>query len=152
MENWQLTLVILSAVFVGAMIPMLIMGAVAVYRAGRAVAELSGQAAGLLTKVESVSDRVEVLTRGLDGDEANVADLVAAVGRIVRGLERNMKLVDIVSTTLAAIGAAVAAYLNARSAAAQAGPVDPGDATTPVADRPPPAPAADSPEANLDAH
>ncbi len=152
MENWQLALVILSAVLVGAMIPVLFMGAVALHRVGRAVAEIGGQATRVLTKVESVSDRVEVLTRGLDDGEANVADLVAAVGRIVRSLERNLKLVDIVSTILAAIGSAVAAYLNTRSAAAQSGQAETEVATPVAADRPPPSPRTDSPEKNLDAH
>ncbi|OGQ81015.1 MAG: hypothetical protein A2289_14330 [Deltaproteobacteria bacterium RIFOXYA12_FULL_58_15] len=114
MENWQLTLVILTSVFVGALIPLFIMAAVALYRASRAITEISSHLKGTLTQVEVISDRVEVLTRGLKGGEADIADLLSSVGQIARSLEHNMKIVNVVSTIIASIGTAIAAHMGTR--------------------------------------
>ena len=149
MENWQLTLVILSSVFVGALIPLLIMGAVALYRGSRAIAEIGSQLKGTLTQVEVISDRVEVLTRGLKGGEADIADLLASVGAIARSLEHNMKIINVVSTIIASIGTAIAAYLGAQPPGGETEQAQSPDINGVSHERPQPSQAAVSPEATV---
>jgi hypothetical protein len=110
MTNWQLTVVILASVLVGALIPLLIMAATAVYRAGKAVAELAEGLKLTLTRVETISGRVEVLSRGFEGGEHDIADVLSSLGGVARGLERNMKMVNALTAIVASVGAAVAAF------------------------------------------
>ena len=152
MENWQLTLVILASVFVGALIPLLVMGAITLYRAGRAIGEIGGQLKRTLVQVEVISERVEVLTRGFKGGEASIADLLTSVGHLANGLESNMKTINTISTIIASIGTAIAAMMSARS---------PVDATNqpPLSETadgsessPPPSPSSAPPETDMHAH
>jgi len=115
MANWELTLVILGSVLVGALVPLIAMMAIAIHRAGRSIAEIGERLRPTLAKVELISERVEVLSRGLKGGEANVADLLASVGHVASGLERNMKMINMTSAIIAAVGTAIATFLNARS-------------------------------------
>ncbi len=132
MENWQLTLIILASVLVGALIPLLIMVAIAFHRVGREIAEIGPRLARTLTHVEAISDRVEVLSRGLKGGETDLADLMKSVGDLARGLERNMKTINVVSTVLASVGPAIAAYLKTRIPAEETGkPAKPDVAAAP---------------------
>ena len=137
MENWQLTLVILVSVFIGALIPLFIMVAIAFYRAGRAIAEIGAQLKRTLTQFEIISDRVEVLSRGFKGGEANIADLLNSVGHLARGLERNMKIINMVSAIIASVGTAIAAFVTTKSAKP--------DVTQVPQNEPPPSPPATSP-------
>ena len=114
MENWQLTLVILASVLVGALIPLLIKMAISFHRAAKEIAEIGGQVRRTLSRIEIISDRVEVLSRGLEGGETSLAEILATVGHVARGLERNMKIIDVISTILASAGAAVAAFVKTR--------------------------------------
>src|SRR3990172_3561727 len=106
MDSGRLTLVILASVLVGALIPLFAMLAIAAYRAGRAIAEVGARLKRTLAQVEIISDRVEVLSRGLQGGETNVADLMASVGTLARGLDRNMKAISVFSTVAASVGTA----------------------------------------------
>ena len=115
MENWQLALVILTAVFIGALIPVFIVLALTIYRAGREIAEVGRQLRPTLAQVQLISDRVELLSRGLDGGEKNIAALLAATGKVADGLERNMRLFNISSAVVASVAPAVAAFLKTMS-------------------------------------
>jgi hypothetical protein len=115
MPNWELTLVILGSVLVGALVPLIAMMAIGVHRAGKSITEIGERLRPTLAQVELISDRVEVLSRGLKGGEANVADLLASVGHVASGLEHNMKLINTTSAIVAAVGTAIATFLNARS-------------------------------------
>ena len=139
MENWQLTLVILASVFVGALIPMLIMIAIAFYRAGREIAEIGARLTRTLTQLETISDRVEMLSRGFKGGETNIADLLTSVGDLARGLERNMKIINIFSAIMASVGPAIAAFLKTRFPAEETGkPLTPDVIAVPENGPPPP--------------
>jgi len=152
MENWQLTLVILASVFVGALIPLFIMIAIAFYRAGREIAEIGARLKRTLTQVEIISDRVEILSRGFKGGETNIADLLASVGHLAHGLERNTKIINIVSTIMASVGTAIAAFVKTQYPAEETGkPLTPDVAAVPE-NGPPPSPSAVSPETTQDAH
>lgn len=115
MENWQLTLIVLASVFVGALIPLLIMTAMAVYRAGRALAEIGVQLKRTLSKLETVSDRVEVLSRGFEGKETNIADLLTTVGNLSRSIDRNMKIIDMFSAIAASVGMLISSLAKTRN-------------------------------------
>jgi len=148
MENWQLTLVILASVFVGALIPLLIMIAIAFHRAGREIAEIGARLTRTLTQFETISDRVEMLSRGFKGGETNIADLLTSVGDLARGLERNMKIINIFSAIMASIGPAIAAFVKTRFPVEETGkPITPAPENGP-----PPSPSAVSPGTTLDPH
>jgi len=152
MENWQLTLVILASVFVGALIPLLVMLAIALYRVGREIAEIGARLRRTLTQVETVSDRIEVLSRGFKGGETNIADLLTSVGTLARGLERNMKIIGVFSAIMASLGPVIAAFVKSWFPGEETEkPPTPDVAAVPESG-PPPSPSAVSPEANMDAH
>lgn len=151
MENWQLTALILASLFTGALVPLLIMGAVALYRAGNAIAEIGAGLKRTLAQVEIVSDRVEVLTRGLKGGEASIADLLTSVGHLARSLEHNMKTINVVSAIIASIGTAIAAWVGTRPTVAETGPTEAPDVTDVPEGRSPRAPSSVSPEATMGA-
>ena len=114
MENWQLTLVILASVLVGALIPMLLIITAAFYRVGKEIAEIGARLTRTLAKVETISDRVEMLSRGFKGGETDIASLLSSVGELSRGLERNMKIINIFSAIMASVGPVIAAFVNTR--------------------------------------
>ena len=152
MENWQLTLVILTSVFVGALIPLLIMIAIAFYRAGREIAEIGARLTRTLTHVETISDRVEMLSRGFKGGETNIADLLTSVGNLARGLEQNMKIINIFSAIMASVGPAIAAYVKTRFPAEETGKPPTSEVMAVPESGPPPSSSAESPETTLDTH
>ena len=151
MENWQLTLVILASVFVGALIPLLLMGAVALYRAGREIAEIGTRLRRTLTQAETISDRVEVLSRGFKGKETDIADLLTSVGHLARGLERNMSIINMISTILASVGTAIAAYVKTPSPSEEMEKPPTPDVTEVPENGHPPYPSPLSPESTRDA-
>lgn len=116
MENWQLILVILSAVLVGALIPVLIMIARVLSRAGKEISEVGERLVKLLTQMEVISDRAEVLSRGFIDGEKDIASLLKSAGNLSRGIEQNMKIVTALSTFLTSVGAVFAAFVKSKVA------------------------------------
>lgn len=114
MENWQLTLIILASVFVGALVPLLIRMGITFHRAGKEIAEIGAQMKRTMVHVEVISERVEVLSSGFKGGETDIADLLKTVGHIAQGLEKNMKTVNMLSAIVTAVGSAVGAFVKAR--------------------------------------
>jgi uncharacterized protein YoxC len=115
MENWQLALVILVAVVVGALVPVLIMLSLTLHRAGKEITEIGKQLRPTLSQIQIISDRVETLSRGFEGGEQSIAELLAVVGDLAHGLERNMKIINFSSAIIAAVGPAVAAFIRTMS-------------------------------------
>jgi hypothetical protein len=152
MENWQLTLVILASVFFGALIPLFVMITMAFYRAGREIAEIGAQMKRTMTRVEMISDRVEILSRGFEGGEKDIAALLTSAGRIARGLEQNMKFVNIFSTIMASVATAVSALVKTRVPGEETGkPITPATIKVPE-NGTSPSPSAVSSEVTIDAH
>ena len=58
MENWQLALVILAAVLVGASIPVFVMLFSALNRAGKEIADIGKRLRPTLSHLEVISERV----------------------------------------------------------------------------------------------
>lgn len=137
MANWQLTLIILGAVFIGAMIPAFLMLSLAIYRAGREIAEAGRRLAPTLMQLQVISARAEVLSRGFEGGEKKFADLLATVGQLNQVFDRNIKIVSITSGILAAVGPALTAFAGALLQPDEAAPqcADANQART-EADRP----------------
>lgn len=117
MENWQVALLVLASVLVGALIPACVMLSVVLFRAGREIAGMGRALAPALVRIEAISERVDNLTRGLEGGEKSISELLAVVGELARGLERNMKMINVATTVLAAAVPAVAAFVQAMRAA-----------------------------------
>jgi len=111
-ENWQLALVILAAVLVGAAIPVFVMLFAALNRAGREIAELGRRLKPTLSHIEVISERVETLSRGLEGGQKNIAALLAAMGDSAHALESNMKIINIASALITSLGPAAAAFIK----------------------------------------
>ena len=112
MENWQLTLIVLGAVIVGASIPVFIMLWLALFRASREMAEFGRQLAPTLAQIQTISTRVEIVSRGLEGGETRIAEFLAAIGALTGGLERNMKLLNFSTAMVAAAGPVLASLVN----------------------------------------
>ena len=112
MENGQLAVVILASVLIGGLIPVLIMLYITLYRMGKEITEIGKKLGPTLDRVQLISERVEVLSRGLEGGEKDIADLLAAMGSLAHGLDRNMKMVSLFSTGLAVAGPAVSAFVK----------------------------------------
>ncbi len=121
MENWQLTLIILASVFVGALVPLLIRMGITFHRAGIEIAAIGVQMKRTMVHVEVISERIEVLSRGFKGGETDIADLLKTVGHVAQGLERNMKTVNMLSAIVTTVGTAVGAFVKARFPAEEAG-------------------------------
>jgi hypothetical protein len=112
MENWQLTLIILAAVFMGALIPLLFIMTRAFYRAGKEISQIGERLIKLLDQMEIISGRVEVITRGFKDGETEIADLLRSAGNLSRGIERNMKIINILSTFLTSVGSTAIAFFK----------------------------------------
>jgi hypothetical protein len=120
MQNWQLALIILASVLIGALIPLLVMAAIAISRVGGEIAATGAQLRRTLDHIEVIAERVETLSLGLKGGETQVAQALASVGQLARGLDRNMKIIDLISTLLASVGTAIAAFVATRVASTAA--------------------------------
>ena len=112
MENWQLALVILASVLVGALIPVLVMAALAIRQASRDIHQIGQRLAPTLDSIQRISERVETLSQGLEGGERNIAQLLQVLGEVSATLQRNIKVVNIASAVMAAAGPAVAAFVS----------------------------------------
>lgn len=112
MENWQLTVVILVSVSVGALIPLLILVAIAFHRAGKEIGEIGARLRRTLTQVDNIAERVEVLCQGFEGGETKIADLMRSVGHLANGLEQNMKAINVITAVTASLGAGIAAFVK----------------------------------------
>ena len=78
------------------------------------LAEAGRSLSRTLVHVELVSARVEVLSRGLEGGDARVAEILASVAHLAQGVERNLGTMNMQSTVVTSIGAVVAAGIRAR--------------------------------------
>lgn len=116
METLQLVIVVLASVVVGALIPIIVMLCVALHRAGREITATSRLLAPTLVNLRAISERVEALSRGLEGGEKRVAELMSALGERAQGMERNMQLVQVATTVIAAAVPAIGAFIEAMRA------------------------------------
>jgi hypothetical protein len=126
--------------------------ATAIHRAGREIGEIGARLRKTLAHVEIIADRIETVTGGLKGGEKPIADVLASVGHLARGLERNMKIIDVSSAILASVGTAIAAYVKTRFPADQAGEPPAPTVVQVREEEQAQSATADSPEASIQAH
>ncbi len=121
MEAWQLTLLILMAVLVGALLPALVLLTLALQRAASTIHSVGVQLTATLDQVQVIAERVEKLSRGLEGSENDVAHLMSALNSMAHTVERNAKVLDLATLVAASAGPAVAAFIKVMR-----GPDEPG--------------------------
>lgn len=121
MENWKLAVIILVAILVGALIPIFIALARVLFRAAREITEIGKQLKPTLDQLQIISGRVETLSRGFEGGEQNIADLLAVVGELAQGVHRSMKIFNISSAVAASVGPAVSAFVSSMRQSKQHG-------------------------------
>ncbi len=117
MESWQVSLLIIFSMLVGALIPIMVMIFLTLWRAYKRLSLLVERLGPTIEQVQIIAQRVEVMSRGLEGQERNVADVVEVSGELARRVERYMSLVSVASTVMAAVVPAVTAFIRARQAA-----------------------------------
>jgi len=83
-----------------------------IYRAGRVINDLGKRIGPTLDQINTISNRLELLSRGLEGGDRSIASLLDALGAFSQGLERNMKLYTFSSSLLAAVGPAVGSFIQ----------------------------------------
>jgi hypothetical protein len=127
MEHWQLAVILLAAVLVGALIPACIALAMGLSKAGKEITELGKQLKPTLGQLQLISARVERLSRGFDGGEKNIAEMLGTVGDLSHVVQRNMKLFHLSSTVVAAMGPAIAAFIATMTQPAEAEEQPPND-------------------------
>jgi uncharacterized protein YoxC len=115
MDNWELTSMILAAVLVGALVPACVAVALAVLGASKEFTALCRQLRPTVDEVQLITQRVEKMSRGLNGGEKKLADLLTTVGEVTEGVHRSMRLLHIASAVAASVGPAVAAFIKTMS-------------------------------------
>jgi uncharacterized protein YoxC len=147
MANWQLTLIILASILVGALIPLLV-SVVFTLQAVRRQLESTGQRLdATLDQAQETLARVNRLSRGLDGGERQLEGLKNMVGDLTETLGKVNGLVKMGLAVGAAVGPALAALMTRFTSrgAAPAAPAEPAVADAPevgaaAADAPSPTP------------
>lgn len=114
MENWQLTLTILASILTGALLPLLIMASIAVHKASNEIGRIGERLERTLMQVETISERVEVLSRGIKG-ESGIGGLLSAGGNPGGSQDRNTQIINAVSTVVASVVPLIAAFVKSRA-------------------------------------
>jgi hypothetical protein len=112
METWELTIVVLASVLVGALLPVLFLLTATLAAVRRRIAENATRFDVTLERFHVVSGRLESASRGLEGSEAEVARLVQVSGSLADRLAQAEKAVKVATALGNAIGPAVAAFVQ----------------------------------------
>lgn len=105
MQNWQVALLVVSALLVGALIPL----AWQAWQILRRFAALGERLEPVVADAGATAKRLERMTAGFEGREQSVSELAESMGELVTSLNR---LRD-TTRTATAVGAAVAAAVRA---------------------------------------
>lgn len=112
METWQLVLVVLAALCIGAFLPMV---GVLFSHVNAILRELRATTTGvrkMVESAESVADRFEQLSHGLEGGEEKIKELMNAVGEITASVEKLKGSVKTAAAVGTALGPALAAFIS----------------------------------------
>lgn len=112
METWELTIVVLASVLVGALLPVLFMLTALLATMRRRVAENATRFDETLERFHATAGRLESASRGLEGSETEVAKLVQASGSLADRLAQAEKAVKIATALGSTVGPAVAAFIE----------------------------------------
>ena len=119
MSPWQIAILVVVTLFVGLLIPS-ILQLRATLRAIETVATRTGsRLAVTLRNIELSSERIEHLTRGTEGGERQISELMQRLDEANEVLRRLCRTAQFASSVGAAVGpavmAAIHAYQNARA-------------------------------------
>ena len=110
MENWQLALVILSALLVGALIPMLLQLRSSLHRIEVDFHATAGRLAPALEDVRVTAHRLRLVADGLEGREGDVGQLAQSAGDLARTLDRLRHTTQVATAVAAAVAAGIRAF------------------------------------------
>lgn len=110
MENWQLALVTLSALLVGALIPMLLQLRSSLHRIEVDFHATAGRLAPALEDVRATAHRLRLVADGLEGRERDVGDLVESAGDLARTIDRLRHTTQVATAVAAAVAAGIRAF------------------------------------------
>jgi hypothetical protein len=113
MENWQLAIVLLLAVLVGALIPVLFQLASLMREAKHRLRTTGRRLDDALEEIRMTLTRINRVTSGLDGSEHEIAGLVDTFGELNQVLRNLTTTAKVASAAGAAIGPAIAAAVRA---------------------------------------
>ncbi|MDX9720180.1 MAG: hypothetical protein RBU37_05505 [Myxococcota bacterium] len=120
MESWQVTLLILFSMLLGALIPIMVMIFLTLFRTYKRIAQFTEQMQPTVKQLQLVAERAELLSRGLEGSEAKLAQILDTTSKLAERVERNMSLIGIASSVAAVVGPAVSAFMASRNSEAAA--------------------------------
>lgn len=112
METWELTIVVLASVLVGALLPVLFVLTSTLVAVRRRISENATRFDETLERFHVVAGRLESASRGLEGNDAAVVRLVQASGSLADRLAQAEKTVKVATAFGNAIGPAVAAFVH----------------------------------------
>jgi methyl-accepting chemotaxis protein len=115
MENWQVALLTLSALVVGAGIPSLIQLRSTLRRLEVAVQATSERLLPALDDARASLHRIRRITDELEGREADIGELARSAGELARTVDRLRSTTQIASAVAVAVAAGVRAFRETRS-------------------------------------
>jgi len=114
MENWQLALVVIAALFVGVLIPTVIQYQVTLRSVHRVIRSNESDIRRILGEVSQFSAHLNRIGASLDGNTQHVKTFLSALEDLVRGINKvrgTLRTASIVGATVGpAIGAAIRAW------------------------------------------
>jgi len=133
MENWQLAIIILVSVLLGALIPVFAMAALLLASLKRQVESTGRRVDDTLDGVQVAVDRVNRVSSGIDGLEEPIADMVTMLGDLTEAIDSARSSLKIATAAGAAVAPAVATFIKSMSDDGD-GP-DPDEIETPEHDQ-----------------
>lgn len=114
MENWQVILIVLFSVFVGGCIPVLVMAGVTLMSLRRQTAALGKKADEVLDDVQVIARRIRSFTRGIEGEENTLREVVSSLGGLSAVL-KHQKPVDWTNLVVSVLLPAAVAFFRTLS-------------------------------------
>ena len=119
MENWQVALLTLSALVVGAGIPFLIQLRSTLRRLEVAVQATSERLLPALDDARVSAHRIRRITDELEGREGDIGELARSAGELARTIDRLRNTTHVASAVAVAVAAGVRAFRETRSTGAE---------------------------------
>jgi ABC-type transporter Mla subunit MlaD len=117
MENWQLILVTVGALLVGALIPVLLQLRSTLRGIEVDLHETSGGLAPVLEDLRATTHRLRLVADGLEGRERDVGEAVHSAADLGRTLDRMRHTTQIATAVAAAVAAGIRAFRDAHTSA-----------------------------------
>ena len=112
MEIWQLIIMVLVSVLVGALLPLFLMLTATLAAVRQRITENGTRFDDTMNRIHAVSERLEMASRGLEGSEDDIARFVQAVGSLTDRLTQAEKSVKMAASIGSAVGPAIAAFVE----------------------------------------